>query len=444
MRRRLAFLSLYVLAGCASPANKPLIPTPALPPPTPAPAEPASIAPPPGDRLPVRPPTASGDIGFDKWSADFYSRALRAGIAPALLERELAGLTPDPRVESLDGKQPEFSKPVGDYIKGTVTDGRANLGRQKAAAIPSFPQIERTSGVPREILVGIWAMESGFGSIQGDFDVVRSMATLAAEGRRRQFAEDQLIAALKIIGSGEFPRERLRGSWAGAMGQTQFIPTTFLSTAVDGDGDGKRDIWGSSADALASAANLLDKGGWAAGQTWAREVTVPAGFDWSLSEGPKMTPAEWEKAGVKRADGLPWSAADQPLGAQLAPRLPAVSQPLRDPQVQQLAGLCARRRPAGRPRLRHGTANPGLAGRDALVAGRPHDGPAGARRRRLRSRRARWRRGGGHPQVPARLAEGAGADGRRLSVARRHPAPEGRGRRLAEAAAWPRSPPIKH
>jgi membrane-bound lytic murein transglycosylase B len=318
MRRRLAFLSLYVLAGCASPANKPLIPTPALPPPTPAPAEPASIAPPPGDRLPVRPPTASGDIGFDKWSADFYSRALRAGIAPALLERELAGLTPDPRVESLDGKQPEFSKPVGDYIKGTVTDGRANLGRQKAAAIPSFPQIERTSGVPREILVGIWAMESGFGSIQGDFDVVRSMATLAAEGRRRQFAEDQLIAALKIIGSGEFPRERLRGSWAGAMGQTQFIPTTFLSTAVDGDGDGKRDIWGSSADALASAANLLDKGGWAAGQTWAREVTVPAGFDWSLSEGPKMTPAEWEKAGVKRADGLPWSAADQPLGAQLA------------------------------------------------------------------------------------------------------------------------------
>jgi membrane-bound lytic murein transglycosylase B len=318
MRRRLAFLSLYVLAGCASPANKPLIPTPALPPPAPAPAEPASIAPPPGDRLPVRPPTASGDIGFDKWSADFYSRALRAGIAPALLERELAGLTPDPRVESLDGKQPEFSKPVGDYIKGTVTDGRANLGRQKAAAIPSFPEIERTSGVPREILVGIWAMESGFGSIQGDFDVVRSMATLAAEGRRRQFAEDQLIAALKIIGSGEFPRERLRGSWAGAMGQTQFIPTTFLSTAVDGDRDGKRDIWGSSADALASAANLLEKGGWAAGQTWAREVTVPAGFDWSLSEGPKMTPAEWEKAGVKRADGLPWSAADQALGAQLA------------------------------------------------------------------------------------------------------------------------------
>jgi membrane-bound lytic murein transglycosylase B len=319
MRRRLAFLSLYVLAGCASPANKPLIPTPVLPPPpsAPASAEPASIAPPPGDRLPVRPPTASGDISFDKWSADFYSRALRAGIAPALLERELAGLTPDPRVESLDGKQPEFSKPVGDYIKGTVTDGRASLGRQKAEAITSFPAIEQKSGVPREILVGVWAMESGFGSIQGDFDVVRSMATLAAEGRRRQFAEDQLIAALKIIGSGEFPRERLRGSWAGAMGQTQFIPTTFLSTAIDGDGDGKRDIWGSSADALASAANLLDKGGWAAGQTWAREVTVPAGFDWSLSEGPKMTPAEWEKAGVKRADGLPWASADQSLGAQL-------------------------------------------------------------------------------------------------------------------------------
>jgi hypothetical protein len=136
------------------------------------------------------------------------------------------------------------------------------------------------------------------------------MASLAAQGRRRQFAEDQLIAALRIIGTGEFPRSRLTGSWAGAMGQTQFIPTTFLSTAVDGDGDGRRDIWGSSADALASAANLLAKGGWVRGQSWAREVTAPEGFDYSVTEGPGLTPDAWGNLGVKRADGLPWTSAD--------------------------------------------------------------------------------------------------------------------------------------
>src|SRR6185437_13749761 len=127
---------------------------------------------------------------------------------------------------------------------------------------------------------------SGYGAVQGDFDVIRSMASLAAQGRRREWAEGELIAALRIIASGEAGRAQLKGSWAGAMGQTQFIPTAFLSTAVDGDGDGRRDIWNSPADALASAANLLRKGGWAPGQDWAREVIVPPGFDYSVTEGP--------------------------------------------------------------------------------------------------------------------------------------------------------------
>jgi hypothetical protein len=143
------------------------------------------------------------------------------------------------------------------------------------------------------------------------------MATLAADGRRRGFAEDQLIAALKIISSGEFPRSRLIGSWAGAMGQTQFIPSTFLDTAVDGDGDGLRDIWGSSVDALASAANLLRKGGWTPGAGWAREVLVPPGFDYSLTEGPQDSPDWWAQAGVRPADGLPWSGADRASKAML-------------------------------------------------------------------------------------------------------------------------------
>jgi lytic murein transglycosylase len=309
MRRRYLLLIL-LLAGCAGPANR----GPAPPSQTPAPPAPAA----PQAAQPVRPLTASGDMVFDSWAAGFYGRAIAAGISPALLQREFAGLTPDPRVSSLDTRQPEFSKPLSDYIRGVVTDGRVSIGQGRSAQIGQFPAIEQQYGVPREVLLGVWGMESGYGAIQGDFDVIRAMATLAAQGRRRGFAEDQLIAALKMIGSGEVTRTQLRGSWAGAMGQTQFIPSTFLSAAVDADGDGKRDIWRSAPDALASAANLLRQGGWQPGQDWAREVTAPPGFDYSLTEGPKKTPTEWEALGVRRADGLAWPAADAATPAQLA------------------------------------------------------------------------------------------------------------------------------
>jgi lytic murein transglycosylase len=254
---------------------------------------------------------------FDAWAAEFYGRAVKAGIAPALLQREMAGLTPDPRITSRDSRQPEFSQPISAYIAGAVAEGPISMGMRKRTDVPSLGAIEQRYGVPREILIGVWSRESAFGAIQGDFDVIRSMASLAAQGRRRDWAEGELIAALKIIGSGEFSRSQLKGSWAGAMGQTQFIPSSFLSTAVDGDGDGRRDIWTSAPDALASAADLLAKGGWVHGQGWAREVTVPPGFDFSLSEGPKETPGWWAEKGVKRADGLPWSAADQTAPAQL-------------------------------------------------------------------------------------------------------------------------------
>jgi membrane-bound lytic murein transglycosylase B len=234
-----------------------------------------------------------------------------------VLAREMAGLTPNPRITALDVGQPEFSKPVSEYIKGVIGPDRVATGQRQRRELPALGPIEDRFGVPREILLGVWAMESGFGRQQGDFDVVRSFATLAAQGRRRAFAEGELIAALKIIQSGEQPRARLKGSWAGAMGQTQFIPSAYLSTAVDGDGDGRRDIWTSPADALASAANLLAKGGWVRGQSWAREVTVPPDFDFAMSEGPKMTPDAWAAMGVVRADGLPWSDADKVAEAQL-------------------------------------------------------------------------------------------------------------------------------
>jgi lytic murein transglycosylase len=319
MRYRHLSLVLFALAAaCASPKLGPPPPRPAptAPPPpavTPAPA-PAPEAPSVG---PVTPPAVSGDMIFDAWAAEFYGRALKAGIPRALLDREMAGLTPDPRVASRDSRQPEFSQPISVYIKGAVTEGPIAKGGRERAEVPQLPDIEQRFGVPREVLIAIWSRESAFGAIQGDFDVIRSMASLAAQGRRRDWAEGELIAALRIIASGEATRAQLKGSWAGAMGQTQFIPSAYLSTAVDGDGDGKRDIWGSAADSLASAASLLAKGGWVRGQSWAREVTVPADFDFSMSEGPKLTPEAWGAMGVTRADGLPWSDADKPAEAQL-------------------------------------------------------------------------------------------------------------------------------
>ena len=290
---RRALLGL-LLAGCAAPSSG------TVPSPTPDPAATVLV-----------PLSSSGDASFNVWLSGFYDRALQAGLPSSLLDRELTGLTPDPRVTGLDTRQPEFAKPFSDYIKGVVSEDRVAIGRRKRAELARpLESIRSTYGVAPEIVLAIWAMETGFGSILGNFDVIRSMASLAAQGRRRQFAEDQLIAALTIIKIGEFPRSRLIGSWAGAMGQTQFIPTSFLSAAVDGDGDGKRDVWGSSADALASAANLLAKGGWVRGQGWAREVSVPPGFDYSVTEGPREVPAWWADRGVRTADGGSWRSVD--------------------------------------------------------------------------------------------------------------------------------------
>jgi len=307
---RRVFLVLF-LAGCAETSTYHPAPLPPPRAPKPQPQPPAPQAPP----EPVATPPAS-ELAFDAWLADFRGRALAAGLSPQLLDRELSGLTPDPKVISLDSRQPEFSKPVGDYLKGVVSDDRIAIGRAKRDQLTFLPEIEARYGVPRDILLAVWAMESAFGQLQGRFDVVRSMASLAADGRRRAWAEGELIAALKIIDSGEATREQLKGSWAGAMGQTQFLPSSYRATAVDFDGDGRRDIWGSDADSLASAANLLVKGGWKPGVGWAKEVILPAGFDYSLAEGPREIPAWWEAKGVRRADGLPWTATDaaQPAG----------------------------------------------------------------------------------------------------------------------------------
>ena len=307
---RRVFLVL-LLAGCAD--TSPQGPLTAITPPQPAPKPQTPAAPQPVPATPV----PAGELAFDTWLRDFRGRAIAQGLSPALLDRELAGVTPDPKVISLDSRQPEFSKPVGDYIKGVISDDRVAVGRRKREELTFLPTIEARYGVPRDILLAVWAMESAFGQLQGNFDVVRSMVSLAADGRRRAWAEGELIAALKIIDSGEVTRAQLRGSWAGAMGQTQFIPSSYRSTAVDFDGDGRRDIWGSDADSLASAANLLAKGGWKPGVGWAKEVILPPGFDYSVTEVEKQIPAWWEARGVRRADGLPWTAADAASPAML-------------------------------------------------------------------------------------------------------------------------------
>jgi len=303
---RRAFL-LLTLAGCADPQLEPTLTQVAgtTPPPGPAPAGPAPV------------PVVSGDPNFDAWLAQFKPKAVLAGVPQAVVDRETAGLTPDTGVVASDGRQPEFSKPVGDYVKGTVSDVRISQGRQFATQLPYLPAMEQAFRVPREIVLAIWAMESAFGKIQGDKDIVRCLATLAADGRRRAWAESELISALKSIATGEQTRARLKGSWAGAMGQTQFLPGVYLSTAIDGDGDGHRDIWGSTHDALASTANYMAKAGWKPGESWSREVLLPAGFDYALTEGTREPLANWTARNVRRADGLPWSSADQASSASL-------------------------------------------------------------------------------------------------------------------------------
>jgi len=252
---------------------------------------------------------SAADPYFAEWLNRFYGEALAAGLPRALVDRELAGLSPDPRVTALDARQPEFARPVSAYVEGVMSPGRIAEGRAKRTSIAAFGAIEQAWGVPRDVLIAVWAMESSFGVQQGDLDVVRCLATLAL-GRRRDWAEEQLIAALRMIADGDVTRTQLRGSWAGAMGQTQVLPTVYLATAVTASGAGRPDIWGSPADALATAAHLLAKDGWRRGEGWAVEAILPPGFDYSLTEDPTQPLAWWRDRGVRLAPGASWSRAD--------------------------------------------------------------------------------------------------------------------------------------
>ena len=257
-----------------------------------------------GDPLP--PPPI--DTAFAAWREAFVAKAVAKGLPEARVRAELEGVAPDPHVITLDHRQPELTKPISNYLNtatsaSNIAKGQAGLAANRAVL---NPVIDRT-GVPGEIIVAIWGMESAFGAVQGSDDVIRSLATLAYDGRRAAWAEGELIAALKIIVSGEASRGQLRGSWAGAMGQTQFTPSDFLNFAVDGDGDGRRDIWGSSRDALASTANFLSrKAAWRREGATQVEVVVPRqGFDYSVTEGPMKSIDAWKALGLIAPRGFP-------------------------------------------------------------------------------------------------------------------------------------------
>lgn len=248
----------------------------------------------------------AGNPGFQSWINGFRSRARAQGIQPRTLDRAFRGIRYDQDVIRRDRNQSEFTKTIWEYLDSAASDTRIKNGRTALREHRrTLERIEAHYGVPKEVVTAVWGLESAYGSYKGDNDIIQSLATLAYDGRRGKFFESQLIAALKILQAGDVAPRKMTGSWAGAMGHTQFIPTSYLAYAVDFTGDGKRDIWSDDpTDALASTAAYLKRFGWVEGQPWGVEVQLPRGFNFALaSRKIKKSPAEWGRLGVKAMDG---------------------------------------------------------------------------------------------------------------------------------------------
>jgi membrane-bound lytic murein transglycosylase B len=254
------------------------------------------------------PQPASAAQTFAQWVERFWPVARAAGIKRETYDRAFKGMTPDPKVIEAANFQPEYVKPIGEYIDRVVSDKRIAAGKQKLEENKALlDALEKRYGVDRTIIVAIWGMESNYGTQPGDINVIRSLATLAYYNTKAAFARQQLITALKIVQRGDIPVEEMNGSWAGAMGHTQFIPTTYQSYAVDYDGDGKRNIWYDVPDALASTASYLKHSNWQAGQSWGYEVTLPKGFNpKKVSEKTLRRLGDWQKLGITRVGGEPF------------------------------------------------------------------------------------------------------------------------------------------
>lgn len=250
---------------------------------------------------------------FADWVAGFRKEALSQGIRSATFDRAFAKVQVRDRVIELDRSQPEFARQVWQYLDTAVSDRRVQDGRAKLAANRALlNRVAQHYGVPAEIIVAYWGIETDYGAAgSGGFPVIDALATLAYEGRRAAYFKDELLAALRILDNGDIPLEKMTGSWAGAMGLTQFMPSLYLKYAVDEDHDGRRDIWSSLPDVFASTANNVIANGWKPGESWGQEVTLPDGFPYDQAELTVVKPvSEWARLGVKTLDGAAPSGSD--------------------------------------------------------------------------------------------------------------------------------------
>jgi len=291
-----------LLAGCAS-APSPTAAPGVKPTESATVARPAPTAP----RQAAAPDDAAIEPRFAKWVADFRATARAQGISEATLRSAFDQVQFLPRVIELDRSQPEFTRTTWDYLDNAVTPQRVATGQDKLQQVRAEADAAAARyGVPPAVVVAIWGMESNYGGNYGNTPVVDALATLGFEGRREDWARRELLAALKILDSGDIARERMIGSWAGAMGQTQFLPSNFLAYAVDADGDGRRDIWGSMPDVIASTANFLARSGWQAGVPWGVEVQLPTGFDYGRADmAVRQSSTQWAAEGLRAIDGQP-------------------------------------------------------------------------------------------------------------------------------------------
>ncbi len=259
------------------------------------------------------------EAGFKQYAAQLQREALQRGYPKPLLDKVFASLSFHPRAVVADKGQPEFVETLDTYLPKRVNKARIDMARKMYQEHRSeLAQVEKKYGVPARFIVSLWGLESAFGRITGNFSVPSALATMAYDGRREEFFKQEFFLALDILAQGHIELEQMKGSWAGAMGHTQFMPSSFMKYAQDGDGDGHKDIWTNRSDAFASIANYLKTEGWQPGLTWGRQVQLPQNFDYSLViptgsknraqwlqwwQKSERSLADWQKLGVRNADG---------------------------------------------------------------------------------------------------------------------------------------------
>jgi membrane-bound lytic murein transglycosylase B len=257
----------------------------------------------------------ANDMPFEVWLRGFREEAVQKGMKPGTLDQALTGIAPIGRVLELDRSQPEVRLTFEQYFARVVNKVRIDTGRARLAENRDLlARVAQRYAVQSRFIVALWAVETDFGRLTGGFNIFAALATLAYDGRRSQFFREELLNAVRIVDKGLIKASDMRGSWAGAMGQSQFMPSSYLAYAVDFDGDGRADIWNSRADVFASIANYLVRAGWKGDETWGRAARLPAGFSRELVDHNKVTKSlsEWQALGVRAADGGDLPGRDMP------------------------------------------------------------------------------------------------------------------------------------